>query len=116
VQINTPSDPTLAAAYAKLVSDYERDLEAWKVKHEAARSCVDRIAFSGQAPCHVTGAFQVGDYIVAAPNGGGIKAVAVKPADMTLELYMRRVGKVWAVTEATDKWPAGMAWVDVQHG
>lgn len=109
--------PGLVAAYqvalAKhdaAVAQYESELPAWEAELEALRTRVDRIAFSGQVPCNVTGDFAVGDYIVAAPNGGGIKAIAVPEADMTLPLYMKRIGKVWAVTDD------GRAWIDVQHG
>ena len=88
---------------------FESRLAAWEAELEEARLCVDRIAFCGQVPCNVTGDFDVGDYIVAAANGGGIKAVAVKADDMTLPQYMRRIGKVWAIRD-------GRAWIDVQHG
>lgn len=81
----------------------------WSAALEQARICVDRIAFCGQVPCNVTGDFEVGDYIVAVANGGGIKAVAVKLDDMTLAQYTRRIGKVWAIRD-------GRAWIDVQHG
>lgn len=104
---------TYQAAHAQWQADqaqYETDLADWEAALEAARQCVDRIAFSGQVPCNVTGDFAVGDYIVAAANGGGIKAIAVPEADMTLPLYMKRLGKVWAITDD------GRAWIDVQHG
>ncbi|THG40447.1 hypothetical protein [Sphingomonas olei] len=89
-------------AYAVALAEWEQDLEA-------ARQCVDRIAFCGQVPCNVTGDFDVGDYIIAAANGAGIKAIAVKPDAITLPQYMRRIGKVWAIRD-------GRAWIDVQHG
>ncbi|GAA3265841.1 hypothetical protein GCM10020258_34050 [Sphingomonas yabuuchiae] len=57
-------------------------LTEWEALLEKARQCVDRIAFCGQVPCNVTGDFEVGDYIVAAASGAGIKAVAVKPDDI----------------------------------
>jgi hypothetical protein len=60
-------------------------------------------------PATVTGDIEVGDYIIAAANGAGIKAVAVKPDEITLAQYMRRIGKVWAIRD-------GRAWIDVQHG
>ncbi len=97
------------AAWVAATVAYERDLPAWEADLEAARQCVDRIAFCGQVPCNVTGDFEVGDYIVAAANGGGIKAVAMKLDDMTLAQYARRIGKVWAIRD-------GRAWIDVQHG
>lgn len=96
-------------AWAAATAAYERDLPAWEAELEAARICVDRIAFCGQVPCNVSGDFEVGDYIVAAANGGGIKAVAMKLDDMTLAQYARRIGKVWAIRD-------GRAWIDVQHG
>lgn len=102
-----PPRPTQAAdetstAFASRLAKWEADLEA-------ARQCVDRIAFCGQVPCNVSGDFEVGDYIVAAASGAGIKAVAMKLDDMTLAQYARRIGKVWAVRD-------GRAWIDVQHG
>lgn len=81
----------------------------WSAALEQARICVDRIAFCGQVPCNVTGDFEVGDYIIAVANGGGIKAVAMKLDDMTMAQYARRIGKVWAIRD-------GRAWIDVQHG
>lgn len=101
---------TALANHQAAVAEYEADLAEWEDELEALRVRVDRIAFSGQVPCNVTGDFAVGDYIVAAANGGGIKAIAVAEADMTLPLYMKRIGKVWAVTDD------GSAWIDVQHG
>ena len=83
--------------------------DKWSAELEQARLCVDRIAFCGQVPCNVAGDFEVGDYIVAAASGAGIKAVAVKLDDMTLAQYARRIGKVWAIRD-------GRAWIDVQHG
>lgn len=96
-------------AWAAATAAYERDLPAWEADLEAARQCVDRIAFCGQVPCNVSGDFEVGDYIVAAANGAGIEAVAVKLDDMTMAQYARRIGKVWAIRD-------GRAWIDVQHG
>lgn len=96
-------------AWEAATAAYERDLPAWQDNLEAARICVDRIAFCGQVPCNVTGDFEVGDYIVAVANGAGIKAVAMKLDDMTVAQYARRIGKVWAIRD-------GRAWIDVQHG
>ncbi|WP_112383583.1 hypothetical protein [Sphingomonas carotinifaciens] len=97
------------AEWQKATDVYAKALPAWKAAHEKARQCVDRIAFCGQVPANVSGEFEVGDYIIAAASGAGIKAVAVKADDMILLQYMRRIGKVWAVRD-------GRAWIDVQHG
>ncbi|MDF2494565.1 hypothetical protein [Sphingomonas sp.] len=97
------------AAWQQAVDAYAADLAAWQDELETARQCVDRIAFCGQVPCNVTGEFDAGDYIIAAANGAGIKAIAVKPDAITLPQYMRRIGKVWAIRD-------GRAWIDVQHG
>ncbi|MEK9209695.1 hypothetical protein [Sphingomonas sp. 2378] len=97
------------AEWQKATEAYTEALPVWEAAHEKARQCVDRIAFCGQVPCNVTGDFEVGDYIVAAASGAGIKAVAVKTDEITLPQYMRRIGKVWAIRD-------GRAWVDVQHG
>lgn len=96
-------------AWAAATAAYARDLPAWEAELEAARVCVDRIAFCGQVPCNVSGDFEEGDYIVAAQDGDGIKAVAVKADTITLPQYMARIGKVWAIRD-------GRAWIDVQHG
>jgi hypothetical protein len=85
-------------------------VKSWDAALEAERVKVDRVAFCGQVPVNITGTYAVGDYLIAAANGSGIKAVAVKPGLLlTLEQYQRRIGKVWAVRD-------GRAWVDVQHG
>lgn len=97
------------AEWQKATDAYAKALPVWEAAHEKARQCVDRIAFCGQVPANVSGDFEVGDYIIAAASGAGIKAVAVKADDMTLPQYMRRIGKVWAVRD-------GRAWIDVQHG
>lgn len=97
------------AAWQQAMDAYAADLAAWEDDLETARQCVDRVAFCGQVPCNVTGDFEVGDYIIAAAAGAGIKAIAVKPDAITLPQYMRRIGKVWAIRD-------GRAWIDVQHG
>ena len=97
------------AAWIAATAAYARDLPAWEAELEEARVCVDRIAFCGQVPCNVSGDFEVGDYIVAAQDGDGIKAVAMQLDDMTMAQYARRIGKVWAIRD-------GRAWIDVQHG
>lgn len=86
---------------------------------EGARRSVDRIAFSGQVPVNVDtdtlvacdAALAAGDaiYLIAVANGGGIGAAAVLESEMTLPLYMRRLGKVWAIRD-------GRPIIDVQHG
>lgn len=96
-------------AWQQAMGAYAADLAAWEDELETARQCVDRVAFCGQVPCNVIGDFDVGDYIIAAANGAGIKAIAVKPDAITLPQYMRRIGKVWAIRD-------GRAWIDVQHG
>lgn len=97
------------AEWQKATDAYAKALPVWEAAHEKARQCVDRIAFCGQVPANVSGDFEVGDYIIAAASGAGIKAAAVKADDMTLPQYMRRIGKVWAIRD-------GRAWIDVQHG
>lgn len=97
------------AAWEAANAAYSRDLAAWDSNLEAARITVDRIAFAGQVPVNCEGTFEVGDYLIAAANGGGIKAVAVGEADITFEQYRRRLGKVWASRD-------GRPWIDVQHG
>jgi uncharacterized protein with von Willebrand factor type A (vWA) domain len=61
------------------------------------------------AACEAALADGVAVYLVAVARGAGIGVTAVREADMTLPLYMRRVGAVWAIRD-------GRPWIDVQHG
>ena len=75
---------------------------------EEARIKVDRIAFSGQVPCNVTGA-SVGDYIIPiADSNGKITGEAI--SNPTFEQYKLSVGKVWKIMED------GRSWVAVKIG
>lgn len=96
-------------AWATAKAAYDTALPAWEAALETERQKVDRIAFSGQVPVNVSGDFAVGDYLIAAASGSGIRAVAVPADTITFDQYRRRLGKVWAVRN-------GRAWVDVQHG
>lgn len=111
--------PAAKAEHDAAVATYEAALSAWEADLEAARQTVDRIAFSGQVPvnvdddtltaCRAALADDEAVYLVAVARGAGIGATAVREADMTLPLYMRRIGAVWAIRD-------GRPWVDVQHG
>lgn len=90
-------------------TDFFARLGDWSDALEAARQSVDRIAFCGQTPVNFDDDCEVGDYLIAAANGGGIKLVAVGPGEINFDQYRRRVGKVWAIRE-------GRPWIDVQHG
>jgi hypothetical protein len=71
---------------------------------EEARIKVDRIAFSGQVPCNVTGA-SVGDYIIpVASSDGKITGEAV--SNPTFEQYKISVGKVWKIMSNGNSWVA----------
>ena len=61
------------------------------------------------AACQAALGDGVAVYLVAVANGDGIGAAAVRETDMTLPLYMRRLGVVWAIRD-------GRPWIDVQHG
>jgi hypothetical protein len=61
---------------------------------EAARQCVDRIAFAGQVPVNVTGATP-GQFIIPVNDNGAIKGEAV--SNPTFEQYQIAVGKVIAI-------------------
>ncbi len=101
-----------SATYAADLAAYEAALAAWQAELEAARVKVDRIAFSGQVPANLTGAFSVGDYVVAAEGADDtITAIAVSRASFfaSPDHQANRIGKVWAIRE-------GRAWIDVQHG
>jgi len=72
--------------------------EEWNEKYEKARETVDRIAFAGQVPVNVTGATP-GQYIVPVEDNGGISGIAKDKSDLTLDEYMRSVGKVIAIED-----------------
>ena len=68
----------------------------------------DRIAFSGQVPCNLTGA-SVGDYII--PKEGTSDAITGEAVSTpTFEQYQKAVGKVWKVLDN------GNAWISVKIG
>ena len=125
-QAQAEAFPTLYAEWtsAKVAFDtaqaeYEAALPVWEAAFEAERQKFDRIAFSGQVPVNVDAAtlaaceaaLAAGEaiYLVAIAADDGIGALAVAEADMTLPLYMRRLGKVWAIRD-------GRPIIDVQHG
>lgn len=86
----------------------EEEKAEYNTKLETERAKVDRIAFSGQVPCNVTGA-TVGDYIIPIElENGKIGGQAV--SNPTLEQYRISVGKVWKITED------GRAWIAVKIG
>jgi hypothetical protein len=88
--------------------EYEQLKAEYEIKLEEARAKVDRIAFSGQVPCNVTGA-NVGDYIIPIQlENGKISGQAV--ATPTFEQYQIAVGKVWKIMED------GRAWIAVKIG
>ena len=83
-------------------------LAEFETKLELARAKVDRIAFSGQVPCNVTGA-NVGDYIIPIElENGKIGGQAV--TNPTFEQYQISVGKVWKIMDD------GRAWIAVKIG
>jgi hypothetical protein len=87
--------------FAPILAEFEARLEI-------ARAKVDRIAFSGQVPCNVTGA-NVGDYIIPIElEDGKIGGQAV--TNPTFEQYQKSVGKVWKIMED------GRAWIAVKIG
>jgi len=90
---------------SKDASDEERDL--YNTKLEAARTKVDRIAFSGQVPCNVYNA-QVGDYIIPIESNGKISGQPI--TNPTFQQYQISVGKVWKIMED------GRAWIAVKIG
>lgn len=83
-------DATLAQFDADMKT-HAADLATFAAKIEAARLTVDRIAYAGKCPCNVLGA-NVGDYIVPAQDGLGIKGVAI--AVPTFDQYRAAVGRV----------------------
>ena len=93
--IPRPQAPT-SEDDAEAQAQYDQAIAAWEAAHEAARQCVDRIAFAGQVPVNVYGA-QPGQYIVPISDGEGIKGIAKNESDMTLADYMHAVGRVIAI-------------------
>jgi hypothetical protein len=86
----------------------EEEKTAYTTKLEEERAKVDRIAFSGQVPCNVTGA-NVGDYIIPIElENGKIGGQAI--TSPTFEQYRISVGKVWKIMED------GRAWIAVKIG
>jgi len=86
----------------------EEEKAEYNAKLEEARAKVDRIAFSGQVPCNVTGS-TVGDYIIPIElENGKIGGQAI--TNPTLEQYQISVGKVWKIIEN------GKAWIAVKIG
>ena len=71
---------------------------------EIERAKVDRIAFSGQVPCNVTGA-SVGDYIIPVSSSDG-KITGEAVSNPTFEQYKISVGKVWKIMSNGNSWVA----------
>ena len=106
-----PENVSGTRAPGETSDEYSKRMEAvvaWKAVLETERSRVDRVAFSGQVPCNVTGAIP-GQSIVAVANpDGSIGGVGV--SDPTYAQYYMSVGKVAKVL------PDGRAWVIVKMG
>ncbi len=103
----TPAVPAKAAVYREVLLAGDTD-EAWAARQapglafdaalEALRQTVDRIAFAGQVPCNIHGAVP-GQFIVPVQDGVGIAGIAINEEDMTLQQYMRAIGKVIAIED-----------------
>lgn len=79
--------------------DESEALAQWEAAFEAARQCVDRVAFAGQVPVNVLGATP-GQYIVPVETAdGGIEGIAKNEADLTLSEYSQAIGKVIAIED-----------------
>ena len=107
VDIEKPA-PETKEEYAARKTKYETDLAAFETALEAERVKYDRIAFSGQVPCNLTGA-SVGDYII--PKQGTSDTITGEAVSSpTFEQYQKAVGKVWKVLDN------GNAWISVKIG
>lgn len=83
-------DPEDAAAFPA----FEAEKAAFDAAMEAARSRVDRVAYSGKVPLNHGGAvFAVGDYAIPAEGPGDTIAVTFT-ATPTFDEYRRAVGRV----------------------
>lgn len=69
-----------------------KDHDAWIARLEVERAKVDRIAYSGKAPCNVLGA-NPGDYIIAA-KGPNDTIIGLAIANPTFDQYRLVVGRV----------------------
>jgi hypothetical protein len=114
------------AAHDAAQAAFETELPLWEAAMEEARKIVDRVAFSGQVPVIVEGAYAPGQYLVA--HQGADDAIVCRAHDLAEllaepELPYRKVGKVWAVREvkldpADDSDAPEMvtrAWANVLH-
>ncbi|OEZ49219.1 hypothetical protein JAB1_29580 [Janthinobacterium sp. MP5059B] len=103
----TPAIPAKAAVYREVPLAGDTD-EEWAARQapglafdaalEALRQMVDRIAFAGQVPCNIQGAVP-GQFIVPVQHGDGIAGTAINEEDLTLQQYMRAIGKVIAIED-----------------
>ena len=91
------------AAYEEALENWQHSEEADKAamaefdaRLEAIRKRVDRIAIAGRVPVNVLGA-QPGDYIVPVQDGAGIKGIAVQGDDLSMQQYLRAVGRVISI-------------------
>lgn len=82
-------------------------MSAFDAALEAEHQKIDRIAIAGRVPVNVLGA-QPGDYVVAVPDGAGIKGIAVREDDLTKRQYRKAVGRVISIE------PDGRAYVMVK--
>ena len=104
---DNPADES-DSEYAARTTQHETDLAAFEIALEAERVKYDRIAFSGQVPCNLTGA-SVGDYIIA-KEGTSDTIIGEAVSTPTFEQYQKAVGKVWKVLDN------GNAWIAVKIG
>lgn len=109
------------AHWAEVQAKYEAELDAYnmalqqdaealrsfEIALEEERQKVDRIAIAGRVPVNVLGT-QPGDYIVPIQDGESIQGIAVHEDDITLQQYLRAVGKVIGIE------PDGRAYVMVK--
>ena len=100
--------PETDEEYAERRAQHEIDLAAFETALEEQRVKYDRIAFSGQVPCNLTGA-SVGDYIIA-KEGTSDSITGEAVSTPTFEQYQKAVGKVWKVLDN------GNAWISVKIG
>ncbi|WP_219135367.1 hypothetical protein [Janthinobacterium sp. UMAB-60] len=85
-------------AWAVKDAGHAAALNTFDAELEQLRQTVDRIAFAGQVPVNVLDATP-GQYIVPVRDGEGIAGMAMDEDDMTLQQYMRAIGKVIAIEE-----------------
>ena len=80
------------AAYQTRLAAWKKEYDDWSARVESERRKVDRISYSGKAPCQVNGA-QTGDYIIAS-EGSADSIIGVRVTTPAFDQYRFAIGRV----------------------